>query len=253
MAGSQKVALVTGASRGLGAEIALALGRAGFRVAVNFLRNESKANDVAKAIRGGAFAVKADVGTLSETQAMADEVRKKWGRLDVLVNNAAISRDALLIKLPEADWDETMRINLKGCFNTIQALSPLIAESVGGHIINVSSRAGLMGNAGQAAYASSKAALLGLTLSAAAELGPLNIRVNALLPGYMPTDMGKSSPRAMEKAAGESHLSRLASPAEAASFVLWLAGTENITGQVFTLDSRSHGLLYKWAQPPFNP
>jgi len=131
-----------------------------------------------------------------------------------------------------------MRVNLKGCFNTIQAFSPLMAESGGGHIINISSRAGLMGNAGQAAYSASKAALLGLTLSAAAELGPMNIRVNALLPGYMPTDMGKGSPQAMEKAARESYLSRLASPAEATSFVLWLSGTENITGQIFTLDSR---------------
>jgi 3-oxoacyl-[acyl-carrier protein] reductase len=187
---------------------------------------------------------------MAEVSGMAREVENRWGRLDVLINNAGISRDALLVRLDEADWDQVLKVNLRGCLNTARAFVPLLEAAGGGHIINISSRSGLSGRAGQAAYSASKAALLGLTLSLAAELGPLDIRVNALLPGYMPTGMGKRNEKAMERARKESMLKRLSEPSEAASFVLWLAGTENITGQIFTLDSR--GALGPGALGPFS-
>jgi 3-oxoacyl-[acyl-carrier protein] reductase len=233
----RKVALVTGASRGLGAHVARALAGAGYRVAVNYRRDEEAARRVAAELPEG-LSIRGDVGSAAEVSGMAGLLEERWGRLDVLVNNAGIVRDALLLALGEEDWDQVMRTNLAGCFHTTKLLSPLMALSGGGHVVNVSSRAAFRGGAGQAAYSASKAALLGLTASAARELAGDNIRVNAVLPGYMATDMGRSRPGAVKRARKESLLGRLADPGEAASFVAWLAGTEGITGQVFSLDSR---------------
>ncbi len=233
---SVRVALITGGSRGLGAEVARAFGRAGYGVAVNYRGHRDGADEVAGSVGGDAAALKADVGSPADVESMAQAIKDRWGRLDVLVNNAGIVRDALFVRQDEADWDEIMRVNLKGCFNVVRACVPLMEG--GGHIINVSSRTALAGKPGQAAYSASKAALLGFTRSLAKELAQMGIRVNALMPGYLPTDMGRSARAAMERARGESMLGSLSDPAEAASFVLWLAGTENITGQVFVLDSR---------------
>jgi 3-oxoacyl-[acyl-carrier protein] reductase len=242
----KKAALVTGGSRGLGREIALALGEAGFGVAVNYLKNGAQAGEVAAAMED-AIAVRADMRNPSEVAEMARAVEKRWGRLDALINNAGITKDALLIKLSGDDWDEVMDTNLNGCFNALKTFVPLLLKSGGGHIVNISSRSGLRGKAGQAAYSSSKAALIGLTRTLAAELGVHNIRVNAVLPGYMPTGMGKDAKAAIERAQRESLLGRLSDPKEAAAFVAWLLRTEGITGQVFTLDSRGDTV------PPFPP
>ena len=233
----RKVALVTGASRGLGAHVARALAGVGYRVAVNYCRGEEAALRVASEIPE-ALSLQGDVGSAAEVSGMAGLLEERWGRLDVLVNNAGVVRDALLLALGEEDWDQVMRTNLAGCFHTTKLLAPLMALSGGGHIINVSSRAAFRGGAGQAAYSASKAALLGLTASAARELAGDNIRVNAVLPGYMATGMGLSRPGAAKRAGRESLLGRLSDPAEAASFVAWLVGTAGITGQVFSLDSR---------------
>jgi len=232
-----KIAIVTGASRGLGKEIALALGRDGYSVAINYLASESEAKKTADEIRNSMI-VKADVGDLKQVEKMADAVYKKWGRVDVLINNAGITKDGLMIKLKEAEWDEILKVNLKGCFNTIKMFSHGMINSGGGHIINISSYSGLKGKEGQAAYSASKSALLGLTYTAARELAVYNIRVNALLPGYMETLMGIAAKEAMEKAKKESVTGRLSNPAEVAGFVSCLIKMENITGQVFSLDSR---------------
>ena len=162
-----------------------------------------------------------------------------WGRLDLLVNNAGISRDALMPRTTLEDWDAHMDVNLRGPFNMTRALGGLMASNGGGHIINVSSRSAQAGKAGQAAYSASKAALIGFTLSAARELAPAGIRVNAVLPGYLPTDMGRAAPLAMEAARGQSLLGCLGDPQEVASFIGWLAGTSAVTGQVFSIDSRT--------------
>lgn len=231
--------LITGASRGLGREIALTLGRQGYAVAINYYASEKEALELSKSL-GNAIAIKADVGDMNQVIEMEKELRKRWGRLDALINNAGIAKDSLLIKTEEAEWDEVIRINLKGAFNTINVLTSLMIESGGGHIINISSRSGLRGKEGQAGYSASKAGLIGLTLSAAKELGRHNIRVNAILPGYMPTRMGLKADEAMRQAKEASLLGRLSDTKEVSGFISWLLQTETITGQVFSLDSRNH-------------
>ncbi len=233
-----KVAVITGASRGLGKEIALTLGKRGYKAAVNYLASEKEAVKVAAQIASDTLLIKADVGDIRQVEKMAEAVYERWGRVDVLVNNAGITRDGLMIKLKEEEWDEVMRVNLKGCCNTIRAFSRFMIKSGGGHIINISSYSGLKGREGQAAYSASKAAVLGLTYTAAKELAEYNIRVNALLPGYMQTEMGKTSEVAMTTAKMESITGKLSAPKDAAGFINYLLTTENITGQVFNLESR---------------
>ncbi|MEK6672419.1 MAG: 3-oxoacyl-ACP reductase family protein [Nitrospirota bacterium] len=232
------VAVVTGASRGLGREIALALGRQGYRIALNYIHSEKEASDVVLALGEPAIALKADVGILREVETMAGIISNRWGRIDAVINNAGIARDGLLIKYREEDWDEVVNTNLKGCFNTTKAFVPLMIKAGGGQIVNISSYSGLKGKAGQSAYSASKAALLGLTYTLARELAEYNIRVNALLPGYMPTDMGLNAMDAMKKASEESLLKKLSEPQDIAQFISYLLTTSNITGQVFNLDGR---------------
>ena len=239
--------MITGASRGLGREIALTLAKSGYNVAINYLASENDAKKAAHEIGDNAFLVKADVGDAKQVEEMADAVYRKWGRVDVLINNAGITKDSLMIKLKEAEWDEILRVNLKGCFNTIRAFSRVmiktgrpgrLAEESGGHIVNISSYSGVKGKEGQTAYSASKAALLGLTYTAARELAGYNIRVNALLPGYMQTHMGMAAEKAMSKARADSISGSLSNPKEVAGFVEYLIKTNYITGQVFSLDSR---------------
>lgn len=233
-----RVAVVTGSSRGLGKEIALTLGKSGYNVAINYLASEKEAMKVADEIASDTLLIKADVGDIRQVEKIAEAVYERWGRVDVLVNNAGITRDGLMIKLKEEEWDEVLRVNLKGCCNTIRAFSHFMIKSGGGHIINISSYSGLKGREGQAAYSASKAAVLGLTYAAAKELAEYNIRVNALLPGYMQTEMGKASEKAMTTAKMESIAGKLSGPKDAAGFIVYLLKTDNITGQVFCLDSR---------------
>lgn len=229
-------AVITGASRGLGKELALTFGKNGYNVAMNYRTSHSEATNVADKMQN-ALLIKADVGNMNQVEEMADAIYKKWGRVDVLVNNAGITSDDLIIRLEEQKWDEVMKTNLKGCFNTIKCFSEIMKKT-GGHIINVSSYSGLKGREGQAAYSASKAAIIGLTYSAAKELAEYNIRVNAIVPGYMQTEMGMSSVEAMENAKSASILGKLSSVKDAAEFIFNLTKTNNITGQVFCLESR---------------
>lgn len=234
-----KVAVVTGASRGLGREIALALSRAGYHVAVNYHLSRKEADEVVRNMSIPSMAIKADVGSLREVEQMAREVHRKWGRVDVLINNAGIAKDGLLIRYEESDWDEVMRVNLKGCFNTVKSFVPFMISSGGGHIIHISSYSGQRGKVGQAAYSASKASVIGLTVTLAKELAGYNIKVNALLPGYMPTGMGIKAEEAMKKAAEQSILGALSNPETVSGFIAFLATTGTVTGQVFSLDSRT--------------
>jgi 3-oxoacyl-[acyl-carrier protein] reductase len=233
------VALVTGASRGLGRELSKALSEEGYSVALNYRAADKEAHTLLDEIAGpGALLVKADVGDAEQVERMAAEIEKKFGRLDVIINNAGITRDNLLLRQSETEWDETIRTNLKGCFNVIKALSPAIARSGGGHIVTISSYSGVKGKAGQSAYSASKAAVLGLTRCAAIEFAGHDIRVNAVLPGYMETGMGTGAEKAMGKAKKDSVLGTLSDTGEVAAFILYLLKTRNITGQVFGLESR---------------
>lgn len=238
----RRVVIVTGASRGLGRDIALHFGRAGDRVVVNYREREEDALSVVQKIgRGGSEAMpfRADVRRPNEVEAMVDSTVARWGAIDVLVNNAGIIRDGLAIRLPENEWDEVLETNLKGPFLCIRAISKIMMKQRSGHIISISSISGVQGRAGQSNYAASKAGLIGLTKAAAKELGLFNVRVNAVLPGYLLTDMGKALSEGMTaEVLNNNTLGRTSDCREISAFVHHLSLMQNVSGQVFNLDSR---------------
>lgn len=187
-----KSALVTGASRGIGRSIALQLAEEGYNVAVNYAGNKEKAEAVVAEIKDKgveAFAIQADVANPDEVKDMIQEVVKQFGSLDVLVNNAGITRDNLLMRMKEQEWDDVINTNLKGVFNCIQKATRQMMKQRSGAIINLSSVVGAVGNPGQANYVATKAGVIGLTKTAARELASRNITVNAVAPGFIVSDM----------------------------------------------------------------
>ncbi len=238
----KRIVLVTGASRGLGREIALRFGREGTRVVVNFLDREAEAGAVSEMIRSSgaeALAVRADVRNPSEVGAMIGLVRDRWGDIDVLVNNAGVTRDGLTLRKSEEDWDAVIDTNLKGAFVCLRAVSRMMMERRSGAIISIASISGVQGREGQTNYSAAKAGLIGLTKAAARELGRFNIRVNAVLPGYLETDMGSElSPSIAARIKKENVLGRSTTAGEVAGFVYQLSLAENVSGQLFNLDSR---------------
>lgn len=233
---SQSVAVITGATGGLGSELVAVYARAGFQVFALYHTAGRKADIFRDAWPGQVEPYCADVSSRSALDDAADHLRRIWGRADVLVNNAGITRDALLVRQREDDWDAVMRVNLGGVFHALRAFVPLMLG--GGHVVNVSSYSGLKGKEGQAAYSASKAALLGLTKTAAIELAPSGVCVNAVLPGYLPVGMGQRAAQAAAGAEHDSLLHRLSDPSEAALFVSNLTRMQGVTGQIFCLDSR---------------
>ncbi|MCE4965601.1 3-oxoacyl-[acyl-carrier-protein] reductase [Staphylococcus chromogenes] len=187
-----KVALVTGASRGIGRSIALQLAEEGFNVAVNYAGNKEKAEEVVNQIKEKgveAFAIQANVSNPDEVKAMIKEVVNQFGSVDVLVNNAGITRDNLLMRMKEQEWDDVIDTNLKGVFNCIQKVTPQMLRQKGGRIINLTSIVGAVGNPGQINYVASKAGVIGMTKTAARELASRQITVNAVAPGFIVSDM----------------------------------------------------------------
>ncbi len=231
---NKKICLITGGTRGLGKVISMLLRKEGHIVIANYIKGEQEAQTLREL---GCITFKADISKMDECIRMAEVVKERFGILHVLINNAAILKDELLIKLKENAWDEVINVNLKGVFNTISTFSALLAETKG-HIINITSYSGIRGKAGQTAYSASKAGVIGLSLSAANELSMRGIKVNVVAPGYMDTDMGRSSPKALEYALKESLLKTLTNPEEVARFIGYLINTETITGQIFRIDSR---------------
>ncbi|WP_114571111.1 3-oxoacyl-[acyl-carrier-protein] reductase [Exiguobacterium flavidum] len=188
---TKKVALVTGASRGIGAAIAKKLGSEGFRVVVNYAGSKEKAEEIVASIvsaGGEATAIQADVSNADQVKDMVKQVTTEYGQLDCLVNNAGITRDGLLMRMKEADYDAVLDTNLKGAFLCTQAATRPLLKS-GGSIVNIASVVGITGNAGQANYAAAKAGLIGLTKSVARELAGKQVTVNAVCPGFIETDM----------------------------------------------------------------
>lgn len=238
----KKVALVTGAGRGIGRAIALALAEKGMFVIVNYNGSAAKAQETAEKIRqagGEAVSAACDVSDYNACGEMITALVKEYGHIDVLVNNAGITRDNLLMKMSEEDFDRVIAVNLKGCFNTIKHLSRQLLKQRSGKIINISSVTGVMGNAGQANYCASKAGVIGLTKSAARELGSRGITVNAVAPGFIETEMTESLPDTVKAALTEQILlKRTGTAEEVAKVVAFLASdaADYITGQVISVD-----------------
>ncbi len=232
------VCLVTGSSRGLGRTIGLAFGKRGHKVVIHCKEEKSAAESVA-ALINGSMALQADVSDVTEVKKLVKRIINTWGRIDVLVNNAGITRESLLMKTSENNFDAVVNTNLKGPFNLMQSVGRYMMKQKSGHIINISSYAGMKGKGGLSAYSASKAGLIGLTKTAAKELSRYNVMVNAVLPGFMMTDMGsESSDDAKEKALKDSLVKAFSNPEDVAEFICNMIETKGITGQVFNLDSR---------------
>jgi len=235
---SGRTALVTGASRGIGREIALALAGAGANVAC-VATNEELLNSLVSQIGANAIAIKCDVAAPAEIEAAVEKVGTRFGGLDILVNNAGITRDNLLLRIKEEDWDRVLDVNLKAPFLFIKAAGRLLLRSKAGRVVNISSVAGLLGNAGQANYSASKAGLIALTKTSARELGSRGICVNAVAPGFINTDMAaKVDPKVIEAVVQALPLRRMGEAREIAATVLFLASdlASYVTGQVLVVD-----------------
>lgn len=237
-----KVALVTGGSRGIGRAIALKLAENGADVAINYAGNTAAAEEVKAAIEQmgrKALLIQCSVADTDGVQAMVNQVVKDLGRLDFLVNNAGITRDGLLMRMKEADWDDVMNTNLKGVYNCSKAVMRTMMKQKSGRIVNMASVVGEMGNAGQANYAAAKAGVIGFTKSLAKEVASRGITVNAIAPGFIATDMTSVlSDDQKAEMARTIPLGRAGQPEDVANAVLFLAseGAAYITGQVLNVD-----------------
>jgi 3-oxoacyl-[acyl-carrier protein] reductase len=237
-----KVAVVTGSSRGIGRAIALRLAEGGARVVVNYRRDEAGAEEVVAQISAGggqAIAVQADVSDVKQAQTLIDAAKATFGRVDILINNAGTTRDTLLMRMSEEDWDLVIDTNLKGTFNCIKAVSRQMVRQRYGRIVNISSVAGLAGNVGQANYASAKAGLIGLTKTVAKELGSRGITCNAVAPGFVYTELTASlPPELVQQAIDRTPLGRVGEAEDMAAAATFLASDDAayITGQVVAVD-----------------
>ena len=237
-----KVAVVTGASRGIGRAIALELAGRGARVVVNYNRSADAAAAVVAAIEadgGQATAVQADVSDFSQARALIQAAVKAYGRLDVLVNNAGVTRDQLILMMKEEDWDTVIRVNLKSMFNTCKAAARVMLRQRSGRIVNISSVSGIAGQGGQTNYSAAKAGVIGFTKSLAKELGSRHVTVNAVAPGLIPTDLTADLAEELcQKAIDLTPLGRLGRAEEVAYAVAFLASDEAafITGAVLSVD-----------------
>lgn len=239
---NDKVAVVTGSSRGLGRAIAVKLAALGAKVVVNYLGNKTGAEETLRLIQeagGEAIVVQADVGRFDDARRLIQSALDRFGGLHILVNNAGTTRDTLLVRMSEEQWDTVIDTNLKGVFNCTKAAQRTMLKQRYGRIVTITSIAGLIGNAGQTNYTAAKAGQIGFTKALAKEVGSRNITVNAIAPGYFPTDLSATIPPDMlAKAMEITPLGRPGSPEDIANAVAFLVSDEAnyITGQVLAVD-----------------
>ncbi|MBE2975131.1 3-oxoacyl-[acyl-carrier-protein] reductase [Priestia megaterium] len=237
-----KVAVVTGASRGIGRAVAIELGKLGAKVVVNYSGSEAKALEVVDEIKGlgtDAIAVQANVAESDSVQAMIKEAISTFGSVDILVNNAGITRDNLLMRMKEDEWDDVINTNLKGVFLCTKAVTRQMMKQRAGRIINISSIVGVSGNAGQANYVAAKSGVIGLTKTTAKELASRNITVNAVAPGFIATDMtDKLNEEVQAEMLKQIPLASFGQPEDVANAVVFLASDASryITGQTIHVD-----------------
>lgn len=237
-----KIALITGAGRGIGRAIAVALAKEGAEVVINYNGSEERAKEVKQTIEengGKASIYKCNVSDFVACEAMIKDIVKEYGHLDILVNNAGITKDGLIMKMKEEDFDSVLNVNLKGTFNTIRHSARQMLKQRSGKIINISSVSGILGNVGQANYAASKAGVIGLTKTMARELGSRGITVNAIAPGFVDTEMTEVlSEEIRENACKQIILGRFGKPEDIANTAVFLASdkADYITGQVISVD-----------------
>ena len=237
-----KIALITGAGRGIGRAIAIALAKEGAEVVINYNGSEERAKEVKQTIEengGKASIYKCNVSDFVACEAMIKDIVKEYGHLDILVNNAGITKDGLIMKMKEEDFDSVLNVNLKGTFNTIRHSACQMLKQRSGKIINISSVSGILGNVGQANYAASKAGVIGLTKTMARELGSRGITVNAIAPGFVDTEMTEVlSEEIRENACKQIILGRFGKPEDIANTAVFLASdkADYITGQVISVD-----------------
>ena len=237
-----KIALVTGAGRGIGRAIAIAFAKEGAEVIINYNGSEERAKEVKQTIEengGKASIYKCNVSDFVACEAMIKDIVKEYGHLDILVNNAGITKDGLIMKMKEEDFDSVLNVNLKGTFNTIRHSARQMLKQRSGKIINISSVSGILGNVGQANYAASKAGVIGLTKTMARELGSRGITVNAIAPGFVDTEMTEVlSEEIRENACKQIILGRFGKPEDIANTAVFLASdkADYITGQVISVD-----------------
>ncbi len=242
MTAYRDVALITGASGGLGRRVALGCAASGYRVALHYHSGADAAAATAEKIEadgGETLCVPADLSVPKEADRLVARVLEEWGGIHVLVNNAAIILDAPVASMTEASWDAVLGVDLSGPFYLMRRLAETMRAQGGGHMVNIFSIAGVRGSAGQANYAAAKAGLAGLTRAAALEWGGDNIRVNGVSPGFMETDMTQGLPETVRRRALEqSCLKRYCDPGDVVDFIRMLVRTSSVTGQVFHLDNR---------------
>ncbi|TMU87819.1 3-oxoacyl-[acyl-carrier-protein] reductase [Bacillus sp. BHET2] len=237
-----KVALVTGASRGIGREIALELAKKGCNVTVNYAGSEAKANEVVDEIKSlgrEAIALQCNVSDSEAVQEMVKETIHQFGSIDILVNNAGITKDNLLMRMKETEWDDVININLKGVFLCTKAVTRQMMKQRSGRIINISSIVGVSGNPGQANYVAAKSGVIGLTKTTARELAPRGITVNAIAPGFISTDMTDQLPEGVRaEMLKQIPLSRFGDPQDIAKAVSFVASdsASYMTGQTLHID-----------------
>lgn len=237
-----KCAVVTGASRGIGKAIALKLASLGANIVINYRSSEKEALEVENEIKEmgvEAISIKADISKLDEVENLIKTSKEKFGTIDIIVNNAGITRDNLILRMKEEDFDNVIDVNLKGVFNCLKSITPVMVRQKKGKIINISSVVGISGNAGQVNYAASKAGIIGMTKSLAKEIGSRGINVNAVAPGFIDTEMTESlGEKIKEEAKKNIPLKRFGTVQDVAEVVAFLASDESdyITGQVIHVD-----------------